>query len=240
MNGALIAWARGRRSRPGLLIRARSGTAEPGDAGLAAALALEIATGPAGADLATQAWRTIELLDLGPVASGRSDALLALLMAPPAPPLPLILPTGAVLHDAGAAALAGEALALRALTKGHRADEPPVRARLDGLARRGPGMEGATRRASALHGIAADAVHYPAAIDRLVAGLAAMQRHDGSWGEDDFFHVGQALLAVDHADADRALRRSRDTLAEMQQQDGGFGSEERSWIACRWLGRVGG
>ncbi|HET7043028.1 MAG TPA: hypothetical protein VFI13_13505, partial [Gemmatimonadales bacterium] len=132
----------------------------------------------------------------------------------------------------------GEALALRALSKAHRTADPRVRARLDALARRGPDLEGATRRASALHGLAADAVHYPAAIDRLVTGLAALQRHDGSWGEHELFHVAQALLAVEHADAERALRRGAEALARAQQEDGGFGSEERSWIACRWLGKV--
>jgi len=142
--------------------------------------------------------------------------------------------------EVDAALLAGEALALRALTKGHRHELPPVRARLDALARHGPGLDGATRRASALHGIAADAVHYPTAVAKLVTELAAVQKKDGSWGEHDLFHVGQALLAVEHPDATRALTRGAKALARSQREDGGFGSEERSWIACRWISRVGG
>ena len=234
MNARLLAWARGRRSRPGLLVRAKCGIAEPGDGTLAAELARALDHAPVPAGLAAAAWRTIDLMDLGPVAPARVESLLALLEAPPMERLPLTLPSGAVLTDAETAALAGEALALRALTKAHRAADPRVRGRLDELARRGPGMEGATRRASALHGIAADAVHHPAAVDRLVAGLAALQRHDGGWGEHELFHVAQALLAVEHPDAERALRRGAEALARAQQDDGGFGSEERSWIACRW------
>lgn len=240
MNGALIDWARGRRTRPGLLIRARCHVAEPGDAALALSLGTELARAPAGPGLAGAAWRVIELMDLGPVAPERFDALITLLEAAPGGPLPLTLPSGAVLTAPDAARVAGEALALRALIKGHRTDDPRVRGRLDELARRGPGMEGATRRASALHGIAADQVHYPAAVDRLVAGLGAMQRPDGGWGEDELFHVAQALLAVEHPDADRALRRGAEALMRAQQEDGGFGTEERSWIAFRWLARVGG
>lgn len=240
MNDRLITWARGRRSRPGLLIRAKLGVPEPGDASLAGALALELGTAPVTPGLAAAAWRLIELMDLGPTPPERVDAVLALLLAETPPVLPLTLPSGAVIAEADAATIAGTALALRALTKAHRTAQPTVRAALDDLARRGPGMEGALRRASALHGIAADQVHHPAAVDRLVAGLAAMQRHDGGWGEGELFHVAQALLAVEHPDADRALRRGAGALADTQQPDGGFGSEERSWIACRWLLRVGG
>ena len=240
MKAALLAWARGRRSRPGLLVRAKFGVAEPGDGTLAAELARALDHAPVPEGLAAAAWRTIELMDLGPVVPARIEALLTLLEAPSPERLPLTLPSGAVVTDADRAALAGEALALRALTKAHRAADPRVRSRLDDLARRGPGLEGATRRASALHGIAADAVHHPSAVDRLVDGLVAMQRHDGGWGSHELFHVAQALLAVEHPDAERALRRGIEALARAQQEDGGFGSEERSWIACRWLQRTGG
>ena len=240
MNDRLIAWARGRRSRPGLLIRAKLGTSEPGDASLAGALAEELGAAPVAPGLAAAAWRLIELMDLGPVPPEWVESVLSLLRAERPPVLPLRLPSGVVIVEPDAATIAGTALALRALTKAHRATDPAVRAALDDLARRGPGMEGAVRRASALHGIAADHAHYPAAIDRLVAGLAAMQRHDGGWGDGELFHVAQALLAVEHPDADRALRRGAGALADAQEEDGGFGSEERSWIACRWLGRLGG
>lgn len=240
MKERLLTWARGRRSRPGLLVRARLDIPEPGDAALAAALVHELETAAVAPGVAAAAWRLIELMDLGPAPAARVDALLALLTAGTREPVPLTLPSGAVAAEAEVATIAATALALRALTKSHRADAPGVRPALDDLARRGPGMEGGLRRASALHGIAADQVHYPAAIDRLVAGLAAMQRHDGGWGEGELFHVAQALLAVEHPDADRALRRGAGALADAQREDGGFGSEERSWIACRWMVRVGG
>ena len=142
-----------------------------------------------------------------------------------------------MIDDPAAAALAGEALALRALTKGKRLRV--IRDRLDDLARRGPGLDGATMRASALHGIAADAVHYPTAVAKLATELAAVQHPDGSWSGADLWHVAQALLAVEHTDATRALRRGAEALAAAQQEDGGFGSDERSWIACRWLQRIG-
>lgn len=240
MNERLIAWARGRRSRPGLLVRAKCGTSEPGDVALAEALARELAAAPVAPGLAAAAWRTIELMDLANGHEARLADLQQVLMSQVVEPLPLRLPSGAIILEANAAGVAAETLALRALTKGGRASAPPIRARLDELARRGPGMEGTVRRASALHGIAADAVHYPAAVDRLVAGLVAMQRRDGSWGSDPLFHVAQALLAVEHPDATRALRRGTGVLAETQREDGGFESEERSWIACRWLQRTGG
>lgn len=236
----LATWARGRRSRPALLTRAMLGTAEPDDAALHGSLAASLAAAPCAPELVPQAWRVIELMDVGVVADDRIDALADALFDPPLPQLPLLLPTGAIVVDTDAAMLAGEALALRALTKGHRHEVPAIRRQLDDLARRGPGLDGATRRASALHGIAADAVHSPTAIAKLAKELAATQRNDGTWGEHHLFHVAQALLAVEHANADQALRKGLDALAARQEEDGGFGSEERSWIACRWLTRVGG
>jgi hypothetical protein len=216
------------------------GTVEPGDEELRSALAASLAATPCPPELVSRAWRVIESMDVGPVAEERLDTLTDALFSPSLPQLPLLLPTGAIVADPDAATLAGEALALRALTKGHRQKVSDVRRKLDDLARRGPGFDGATKRASALHGIAADAVHYPTAVTKLVAELAAVQRHDGTWGEHHFFHVAQALLAVEHPDATAVLRRGAEALATRQEADGGFGSEERSWIACRWLVRVGG
>lgn len=238
MNQRLAEWARGRRTRPALLVRAMLSTAEPGDTELKASLAGSLAAAPCAPELVALAWRAIELMDLGPAPDERIDALLVALQAPAPPMLPLLMPTGAMIMDVDAALLAEEALALRALTKARRLDLPAVRTRLDAMARHGPGLDGATRRASALHGIAADAVHYPTAVAKLVAELAAVQRKNGTWGEHDFFHVGQALLAVEHPDATRALQRGATELATRQREDGGFGSEERSWIACRWLRRL--
>ena len=240
MNQRLAEWARGRRTRPALLVRAMLGQAEPDDAELGRTLAAALAAAPCAPDLVALAWRAIELMDLGQVPEARIDALVIELETPAPPMLPLLLPTGATIMDVDAALLAEEALALRALTKAHRLELPAVRTRLDAMARHGPGLDGATRRASALHGIAADAVHYPTAVAKLVTELAAVQRKNGTWGEHDFFHVGQALLAVEHPDATRALQRGAKELAQRQREDGGFGSEERSWIACRWLKRVGG
>jgi len=240
VNQRLAAWARGRHTRPALLIRAKLDTVEAGDAELKGALFEKLSAAPCAPELMALAWRAIELMDLGPVPEGRIDALLAALEAPAPPMLPLLMPTGAMIMDVDAALLAEEALALRALTKAHRHDLPAVRTRLDALARHGPGLDGATRRASALHGIAADAVHYPTAVAKLVTELAAVQKKDGMWGEHDFFHVGQALLAVEQPEATRALQRGAKRLAQLQRDDGGFGSEERSWIACRWLQRTGG
>src|SRR2546422_376574 len=85
VNAALLAWARGRRSRPGLLIRAKCGTSEPGDAALASQLAEELERAPIGAGLAAAAWRMIGLMDLGPVASAKVEALLSLLDDPTPP-----------------------------------------------------------------------------------------------------------------------------------------------------------
>ena len=240
MNQRLAEWARGRRTRPALLVRAMLGAVEPGDAELKATLAASLASAPCAPELLALAWRAIELMDLGPVPEARIEALVTALEAPAPPMLPLLMPTGAMIMEVDAALLAEEALALRALTKAHRHELPAVRTRLDAMARHGPGLDGATRRASALHGIAADAVHYPTAVAKLVTELAAAQKKDGTWGEHDFFHVGQALLAVEHPDAERALRRGAKALEARQGGDGGFGSEERSWIACRWIQRVGG
>lgn len=231
-------WTLGRQSRPALLMRAMLGVTEPGDAELTRRLAIELGAAPTGPGLAAAAWRLIELMDVGPAPADRVAALLSLLENSPAPPLPLTLPTGALITDATSAALAGEALALRALTKARRQNDHPVRARLDDLARRGPDMEGVTRRASALHGLAADAVHYPMAVTKLTAELLRVQHADGRWIDADLFHVGQALLSVEDADAQRALRRGAEALGKEQRKDGGFGSEERSWIACRWLLRA--
>ena len=240
MTDRLAEWARGRQTRPALLVRAMLGTVEPGDTELKASLAASLTAAPCAPELSALAWRAIELMDLGPAPEGRLDALLVALEAPAPPMLPLLMPTGAMIMDVDAALLAEQALALRALTKGHRHELPVLRDRLDALARHGPGLEGATRRASALHGIAADAVHYPTAVAKLVTELAGVQRKDGTWGEHDLFHVGQALLSVEHPEATRALTRGAKALARMEREDGGFGSEERSWIACRWIGRVGG
>jgi hypothetical protein len=240
VNQRLAEWARGRRSRPALLVRASLGAVEVGDAELKRELFDKLATGPCAPELVSLAWRAIELMDLGTLPEDRLDALLAALETPAPPMLPLLLPSGAMVFDVDAALLAGEALALRALTKGHRQSVPIVRSRLDALARHGPGLDGATRRASALHGIAADGVHYPTAVSKLVSELTAVQKEDGSWGEQDLFHVGQALLAVEHPATTKALQRGTAALERVQREDGGFGSEERSWIACRWLKRVDG
>lgn len=213
---------------------------EPGDGALRESLAHELRRAPVIAGLAAAAWRLIEIMDLAEPEGSRVADLESRLAEGGAEVLPLILPSGAVASEGTTAKLAGEALALRALTKGGAADHPLVRERLDDMARRGPGQDGTLRRASALHGIAADHAHYPAAIDRLVAGIAGMQHHDGSWGEGDLFHVGQALLAVEHPTATEALGRAVVQLRRWQQEDGGFGGEERSWIACRWVARVGG
>lgn len=213
---------------------------EPGDGALREQVAHDLMRAPVTAGLAAAAWRLIEIMDLTEPEGSRVASLVSRLAEGAAEVLPLILPSGGVASDAATAKVAGEALALRALTKGRTADHPLVRERLDEMARRGPGQEGALRRASALHGIAADHAHYPAAIDRLVAGIAGMQHHDGSWGEGDLFHVGQALLAVEHPIAAQALARAIAPLRRWQQDDGGFGGEERSWIACRWVARVGG
>ena len=216
-------------------MRAMLGVVEPGDAALTRALATTLDAAPVGPGLAAHAWRLIELMDVGPAARDRVEGLLMLLTSSPAPTLPLVLPTGAVLADPVSAALAGEALALRALTKAGRQGDRIVRDRLDALARRGPDLEGVTRRASALHGLAADAVHHPLAVTKLTTELARAQHADGRWTGIDPFHVAQALLSVEGADADRALRRGAEVLTAEQREDGGFGSEERSWIACRWL-----
>lgn len=236
----LADWAHGRPSRPALLIRAALDAAEPDDPALRLVLASELDARPVEPHLAALAWRAIELMDLGPPNEEQLDAVAAMLEDGAPPPLPLILPSGARLEEAGSAAIAAGALALRALSKGGRGNEADIRQRLDDLARKGPGYEGVTRRASALHGIAAEGVHYPTQVEKLVAELGRAQHPDGSWGTDDLFHVAQALLAVDHPEATKALWRGRKALEKEQRADGGFGSEERSWIACRWIRRVGG
>lgn len=236
----LADWAHGRPSRPALLIRAMIGAAEPDDPALRLVLAGELDARPVEPHLAALAWRAIELMDLGPPNEEQLDAVAAMLEDGAPPPLPLVLPSGARIDDAETAAIAAGALALRALSKGGRGSEADIRQRLDDLARKGPGYEGVTRRASALHGIAAEAVHYPTQVEKLVAELARAQHPDGSWGADDPFHVAQALLAVDHPEATKALWRGLKALEKEQRADGGFGSEERSWIACRWIRRLGG
>jgi hypothetical protein len=225
-------------TRAALLTRRFLGAPDPGDDALARTLAAEIrATRPA--TLAAQAWQLIELMDLGPVPDDLTEPLLLALTTSAPPPLPLILPTGTAIGDAAAARLAGEALALRALTKARRQDDPRVRERLDDLARRGPDLEGVTRRASALHGLAADAVHYPHPTARLVEELGRAQRPDGGWGETGVFHVAQALLSVEHAAATTALRHALPLLDAARDGTGGYGSDERGWIAARWLRRAG-
>ena len=236
----LLAWARVRSGRPALLIRAKLGASAPDDPARTATLHAALLATPRPSSVAAAAWRAILLMDLGEVPGAELEHLDGLLEVGLPETLPLVLPSGAVIEDAESAAVASEALALRALTKGGRKGLPGVRTRLDRMARLGPGLEGVTRRASALHGIAADAVHYPTAVAKLCTELAGVQRSDGTWGEDDLFHVGQALLAVEHPDATRALRRGAEALAPLQEADGGFGSDERSWIACRWALRVGG
>jgi len=216
------------------------GTPDAGDEALAQVLAQEIRARVESPHLAARAWQLIELMDLGPIPEELADALAGALALPAAPTLPLTLPTGTMIDDAESARLAGEALALRALTKARRQDDPRVRGRLDDLARRGPDLEGVTRRASALHGLAMDAVHYPHATTRLVDELVRAQRQDGGWGEAGVFHVAQALLSVEHPGAGHALGRATGLLLAHQMEDGGFGSDERSWIAVRWLRRVGG
>lgn len=231
----LGAWARERPGRPALLIRRALHRALPGDPAAAIALYEQLDhASRLSADRAGIAWRAIELMDLGPAPDRILDVLAGALVHPITMIVPLHLPSGAVVEDRATAEIASDALLLRALTKGHR-DTPLLRARLDDLARRGPGLVGVMARASALHGIAADAVHYPVAVARLVGGLASAQGQDGTWPGADLFHVGQALLAVEHPEATRALRRGAEALAREQREDGGFGREERSWIACRWL-----
>ena len=238
MTTRLTAWAAGRRSRAALLTRRFLGVPDQGDEALAQALAAEIGA-ERPATLAGGAWQLIELMDLGPLPEALADGLVGEIEKSAAPPLPLLLPTGTRIADVESARIAGEALALRALTKAHRQDDPRVRGRLDTLARRGPDFDGVTRRASALHGLAADAVHYPHATTRLVDELARAQRPDGGWGEAGAFHVVQALLSVEHAEATEALRRALPQLEAVRGADGGYGSDERGWIAARWLRRSG-
>jgi hypothetical protein len=233
-------WAAERPGRPALLIRRALKRAETSDERTAAELYEQLNHASSlPADRAGIAWRAIELMDLGPPPAWILDTLAGSLVHPMIVVVPLHHPSGAVIEDAATAEVASDALLLRALTKGHQ-DAPLLRIKLDDLARRGPGFTGAVARASALHGIAADAVHYPTAVDRLVTELASMQHRDGGWGNAELFHIAQALLAVEHPDATRALRRGAEALAKEQREDGGFGGEERSWIACRWALRVGG
>lgn len=238
MTIPLERWARGRRSRAALLTRRMLGVPDPGDEALTVGLAAEIrATKPSS--LAARAWQLIELMDLGPAPADLTDALVDAITEAATSPLPLVLPTGASTDDPESARLAGEALALRALTKARRTTDPRVRARLDDLARRGPDVEGVFRRASALHGLAMDAAHYPHPTSRLVEEIGRAQKEDGGWGEVELFHVAQALLSVEHEKAGRALERAAGLLLSHRAADGGFGTDERSWIACRWLRRVG-
>ena len=240
MIDRLADWARGRPTRPALLIRAMLGRPERGDEALRGTLAQQLDALPVEPHLAALAWRAIELMDLVPPDPARLDRLQGALSAPPSTPVPLEHPSGTRLTDAATAALAGEALALRALVKGGRGATAEVRKALDDLARRGPALPGVAARALALHGVAADAVHHPGAVDRLVDALARAQHPDGSWGADELFLVGQALLAVERPAAEAALRAALPALGREQREDGGFGSEERGWIACRWSRRIGG
>jgi hypothetical protein len=225
-------------TRAALLTRRFLGAPDPGDEALARTLAAEIrAARPA--TLAARAWQLIELMDLAPLPDDLVEPLTLALTSAAAPALPLLLPTGTAIEDPESARIAGEALALRALTKARRQDDPRVRERLDDLARRGPDFEGVTRRASALHGLAADAVHYPHATARLVDELARAQRPDGGWGETGVFHVAQALLSVERAAATAALRLALPQVDAARDGAGGYGSDERGWIAARWLRRAG-
>ncbi|HEU4569312.1 MAG TPA: hypothetical protein VFS07_01935 [Gemmatimonadales bacterium] len=239
MRDRLAAWCAAGTSRPALLARRALGTALPGDDALSTALHAALASASLPTTLAALAWRCIELMDLGPPPEGPLDRLETLLAAGAPAPLPLALPSGEVVTDAATAEVAASALALRALTKAHRTDHPEVRRALDALARRGPAVHGVVARASALHGIAADAVHYPTAVHRLVDELVAAQRADGGWGEAELFHVAQALLAVEHAGADRALGRGLAALAVRLATAVPPPTDEQRWIATRWVLRAG-
>jgi hypothetical protein len=234
----LATWAAERPGRPALLIRRALKRAAPSDERTAAELHRAHLLRPLPATTLELAWWCIEAMDLGPVPEAGVGTLLSHLRKEIGANGPVILPSGARVHDPMLQRLAAKALTLRALTKAHHTSDPMLRAELDALARRGPGLQGAMERASALHGIAADAVHYPVPVARLVAELAGVQHQDGTWADADLFHVAQALLAVEHPDATRALRRGAEALAKEQREDGGFGSDERSWIACRWALRV--
>jgi hypothetical protein len=235
----LATWARERPGRPALLIRRALKRAGPSDEGTAAELYRVHLRRPLPATTLELAWWCIEAMDLGPIPdAGVTKLLQHFHQHEFGAEGPVVLPSGAVVDDPMLRNVAGKALALRALTKAHLTSDPAVRRELDEMARRGPGLHGVMERASALHGIAADAVHYPLPVARLVGELANVQRQDGSWLDADLFHVAQALLAVEHPDATRALRRGAEALATEQREDGGFGSEERSWIACRWALRL--
>ena len=74
MNQRLADGARGRRTRPALLVRAMLGTTEAGDAELKATLAAALAAAPCAPELSALAWRAIELMDLGPAPDARIEA----------------------------------------------------------------------------------------------------------------------------------------------------------------------
>jgi hypothetical protein len=234
----LATWARERPGRPALLIRRALKRAGPSDERTAAELYRAHLLRPLPATTLELAWWCIEAMDLGPVPDVGVRTLLHHLGQEIEADGPVVLPSGASVTDSALQSLAAKALTLRALTKAHHASDQVVRTELDALARRGPGLQGTMERASGLHGIAADAVHYPVPVARFVAELAGVQHQDGTWADADLFHVAQALLAVEHPDATRALRRGAEALAKEQRADGGFGNEERSWIACRWALRL--
>src|SRR5919197_1823477 len=87
--------------------------------------------------------------------------------------------------------------------------------------------------------------HYEPAVERGLQWLLAEQEHDGSWfgrwGVNHVYGTGAALPALEACGVRRdhpAVRRAVGWLDSVQQPDGGFGEDIRSYADPAWRGRA--
>jgi hypothetical protein len=168
----------------------------------------------------------------------------------------LRLRAGAVVRTDEAIAFTASALALQALLKWEARRSRDVELHLDGvrlvLALRAESSPLALPATAAVCGLgalleAADDAEWRQAAEATLAWLVRRQRADGTWADNDTFHVLELLLeaqrrGIGGPPVDRALDRGARLLAVSQQADGSWGREAGDWrtlIGWRMLRRAG-
>ena len=170
----------------------------------------------------------------------------------PAPPTeraaPVAVPNGKVFRTESHARFAVSCLALAALVRGGRVQEPPVERHLDSF---GYLLEEWDRwdehlppdlAFSALGALGPAPERWRPVTLGLVQVVGQHQLKDGTWPRVDFFHALAGLVAVPDAATLPLLARALPGLLNRQRDDGSFGSvaaDERALIGLEVLLRVG-
>src|SRR6266540_541907 len=242
------------KTRPGVLARQLLGQELPGDRQLADVLCSERRArtrmdGSIGDSLLDTAWAAWEMMDLGLDAlDGGLDRLISWVLgkveanpaaAPPLPPpaVPLVLPSGLVLQEAGDAAYATRAIALRTLVRARHGERPGVAAVVRELAQ-GPQPLTLNLSASVLGALALAPPEHRHHLDGLIGRLGAAQGEDGGWAGADPLHMLEALVLAGIRPARALIAKAVPALLPLQRETGAFDDpphEERALIGLRAL-----